>query len=135
MDPIQLKQQMEELKKNSGMPDLGNLKTMKDKPWKWMGLVADECLTAEDEEGECLSDEECQDTETGASSGPCHRGFDYAPYPRVCCVHRAQCGGVASQEVTYFTSPDYPTPPAPLRPAPQVLRFDVNAQSLAAIKP
>ena len=37
-------------------------------------------------------------------------GFDYAPYPRVCCVHRAQCGGATGEEVTYFTSPDYPAP-------------------------
>lgn len=41
-------------------------------------------------------------------------GFDYAPYPRVCCVHKAQCGGVASQEVTYFSSPDYPAPSSAL---------------------
>ena len=41
-------------------------------------------------------------------------GFDYAPYLRVCCVHRAQCGGVASQEVTYFSSPDYPDPASAL---------------------
>ena len=79
MDPSQLKQKMEALKKNSGMPDLGNLKNLKDKPWKWMGLEADECLTAEDEEGECLSDEECLDSQ-GASSGPCHQGKYYLSF-------------------------------------------------------
>ena len=70
---------MEALKKTTGLSNLGNLKSMKDlknKPWKWMGLQADECLTTDDEEGECVSDEECLDSK-GTSSGPCHQGKTY----------------------------------------------------------
>ena len=38
-------------------------------------------------------------------------GKDYASYPRVCCIHKVECSGVApfSKDVVYFTSPSVPS--------------------------
>eukprot|EP00092_Neocalanus_flemingeri_P029391 GFUD01031908.1.p1 GENE.GFUD01031908.1~~GFUD01031908.1.p1 ORF type:complete len:518 (+),score=114.79 GFUD01031908.1:75-1628(+) len=70
-------------------------------------LPAEECLTADDEVGECLSAHDCGQT-NGQMSGLCHQGMDHSAYPRVCCTYTAECGYSTSKTVSYFRSPAWP---------------------------
>jgi len=73
-------------------------------------LPIEDCITETDEEGDCVSSSACEAI-AGISGGPCHLGKDYASYPRVCCIHKVECSGVApfSKDVVYFTSPSVPS--------------------------
>jgi len=67
-------------------------------------LPAEDCITKDDEIGECLSAYDCGVT-NGQIRGLCHQGLADT---RVCCVYSSQCGYTSSKSVTYFQSPAWP---------------------------
>jgi len=90
----------------------GNLKKFLEKRPDILGaaLPADDCFTKAEEEGQCMTEAECI-AAGGTSGGSCHRGFDYSPYPRTCCVYKYQCDADTDKQTFYYQSPDYPKPP------------------------
>jgi len=70
-------------------------------------LPPEDCHTADDMVGECLSASECGST-SGHPSGLCHMGRDVSLHARVCCIYPAHCGFETNHRVTYMKSPNYP---------------------------
>jgi len=70
-------------------------------------LPKEECITADEEVGECRSAFDCGFT-NGVVNGLCHQGHDASAHARVCCIYPSYCGYETNKEVTYFKSPDYP---------------------------
>jgi len=66
-------------------------------------LPEDQCKSDDNEEGDCMTGAECVQA-GGQASGSCHKGYDYSPFPRVCCVHKQSCETKTKRSVSYFTS-------------------------------
>lgn len=61
----------------------------------------DPCVATDGLWGTCYSQNECN-THKGQASGTCAKGYG------VCCVIKASCGAVITQNNTYWNSPGYP---------------------------
>eukprot|EP00088_Acartia_fossae_P006062 TRINITY_DN1276_c0_g1_i2.p1 TRINITY_DN1276_c0_g1~~TRINITY_DN1276_c0_g1_i2.p1 ORF type:complete len:472 (-),score=85.33 TRINITY_DN1276_c0_g1_i2:72-1487(-) len=72
-----------------------------------LDLPDEECITDEDEVGQCMSPHKCG-TQSGEPKGLCHQGMDASAHLRTCCVFPSFCGFESNKEVVYFKSPDYP---------------------------
>jgi len=100
--------QKNEIFKNFGIDDPKDSNALKKAIYKYptkygLKLPADGCKNNDNEEGDCMTGSECQDI-GGQVSGSCHKGYDYSPFPRICCLHKKSCGGITKKTVSYFTS-------------------------------
>ncbi|KAA0199977.1 hypothetical protein HAZT_HAZT001367, partial [Hyalella azteca] len=64
-------------------------------------IPATSCVSSTGDNGTCYTAGQCQ-TLKGAASGTCGGGFG------VCCIFQVTCGGVASQNCTYFVNENNP---------------------------
>lgn len=70
-------------------------------------LEKEECITDEDEVGQCMSAQTCG-FQNGEPHGLCHQGMDASAHLRVCCTFPTYCGFESNKEFVYFKSPAYP---------------------------